>query len=73
MLRFPYSKGRQLVVFDELKPYPMCNGYVLASSVVDWGFEFRLGQTKDYDIIMTMCLSGLTCLAVDCCISELAL
>jgi len=46
---------------------------VLASSVVDRGFEFRLGQTKNYDIIMIMCPSGLTCLSMDCCIGELAL
>ena len=46
---------------------------VLASSVVDRGFEFRLGQAKNYDIIMIMCSRGLTCLSVDCCISELAL
>jgi hypothetical protein len=42
---------------------------LLTSSVVDRGFEFWLGQTKNYDIIMIM----LTCLSVDCCISELAL
>ena len=61
---------------------------VLASSVVDRGFESRSGQTKDYEIGICcfsskhaalwrkesgiMCLSGVTCLSVDCCFSELA-
>ena len=60
---------------------------MLTSSAVDHGFEPRSGQTKDYKIgicyfsakhtgwlgIRIMCLSGETCLPVDCCFSELAL
>ena len=29
MLRFTYSKGRELVVFDESKPHRRCNGYLV--------------------------------------------
>jgi hypothetical protein len=61
---------------------------VLASSVVNRGFEFRSGRTKDYTIGMCcfsanhaalrlgigiMCPSGATRLSVDYCFSELAL
>ena len=56
---------------------------VLASSVIDRGFEPWLGQTKDYKIgiccfsakhgIIIMCQSGATYLSVDCCFSEIAL
>ncbi len=45
---------------------------MLASSVVDRGFEPRSGQTKDYKI-RKMCPSEATCLSVDCCFSELTL
>ena len=56
---------------------------VLASSVIDRGFELRSGQTKDYKIgiccfsakhgIIIMCPSGVTYLSADCCFSEIAL
>jgi hypothetical protein len=59
---------------------------VLASGVVDRGFEPPSGQTKDYEIgiccfsaktgqlvIIIMCPSGATCLPADCYFSELAL
>jgi hypothetical protein len=35
----------------DIKPHRRCNGFnVLASSVVDRGFEPRSNQTKDYTI-----------------------
>ena len=47
---------------------------VLASSVVDPGFEPQSDQVKDFKIgIRIMCSSGATCLLADCCFSELAL
>jgi len=62
---------------------------MLASSVVDRGFEPRSSQSKDYRIsvcclsakhgatgwfgIRIMCPSGSTCLSMYCCFSELAL
>jgi hypothetical protein len=50
---------------------------VLASSVVDRGFESRSGQIKDYKTgwlgIRIMCRNGQTCPTVDCRFSELAL
>ena len=48
---------------------------VLASSVVDRGFEPRSGQTKDYKIGIC-CFSAkhaATCLSADCSFSELSL
>ena len=61
---------------------------VLASGVVEHGFEPRSGETKDYNIgiyyfgeraktgwlgIRIMCPNGATCLSAVCCFSELAL
>jgi hypothetical protein len=47
---------------------------VLASSVVDRGFEPQSDQVKDFKIgIRIMCPSGATCLHADCCFSEIAL
>jgi hypothetical protein len=47
---------------------------VLASSVVDRGFEPQSDQVKDFKIgIRIMCPSRATCLLADCCFSGLAL
>ena len=55
---------------------------MLASCTVDRGFDSLLDQKKTIKLIFAktgcletrkMCPSGVTCLPVDCCFSELAL
>ena len=57
---------------------------VFSSSAVDRVFEHRSGQIKDYIKLVErantgwlgiriMCPSGVTCISMDCCFSELAL